>query len=789
MEQKKKAPPSSSSTTSSSSSPDFPFYRATSDYKDASPGMMSLTKGDLVEVIRKENQGLWLVKLNGLTGWTPSRVLEQIEASMINLLSASLKNVNVDPSTLKAFHKALNSDDDDFSVGFSVSVGSGEKLKTTLESFTNDGKASTSTSNKDKNTRTSAYTLSAETLLPFLSSFSAAVSNLTSAAKANATSTSSSAQKNSSEPMRLLARIFSQLAFLDSGFKENLDFKAKMNKMKDSLEEERKYLIELRKSQVGLENDIDQTIVERLKPLSSKLDLLMKEMGETEPKIGVVSGLAAEIFPEILVNSKESGMGDSGKVLLTRSIQMLDRYLHTSPPVALREDIKPAPQDSIGSQVSTREEHPPEVKAQVVPKLVDSPPSSKQDQTVPTSEVKVVDGKSKSTRFSKLSAIPKFFTSSTSKTPASASTSTSSSHSLAESGLHSLPKSSTPTDPLLEPASAKDLSPSALEINSSAKNELNSPASEEIKTDSFDFGAPESDEIPASIIPASFSFEEIGIDKMVTTGEIETSHACISSLISPALQADSGQRGRGTFKSRLESMIVRDEKLSSKLNAKEAAALNLSPSKSQEIMDNHLFCQVTNLVNQMRDESDVDLKLDLSEEEKNCTFCFEAVELITMSYLAALSTSWSEEIETQVLQVEGALMSEMALGGSEDEKRFLKASPNPSSKAGSPQATVYPLASNRLQGLSVVAWLDFEGRSEGQGCFNRGQVATIIPFEINSVVTYDPFSLGQVGRDGWIRVILGAEGSQDTTVSLDMKEEDGSVSSWQAKSVASFVDI
>ncbi|KAL5535659.1 MYO1_1 [Sanghuangporus sanghuang] len=55
--------------------PEVQMYKARFAF-EGQPGEMSLQKGDLVELVEKDDNGWWLVKKNGEEGWTPSNYLE-----------------------------------------------------------------------------------------------------------------------------------------------------------------------------------------------------------------------------------------------------------------------------------------------------------------------------------------------------------------------------------------------------------------------------------------------------------------------------------------------------------------------------------------------------------------------------------------------------------------------------------------------------------------------------------------------------------------------------------------
>ncbi|KAF7303216.1 Microfilament motor [Mycena kentingensis (nom. inval.)] len=57
-----------------------PMYRAKFDFA-GEEGEMSLTKDDLVELLEKDDNGWWLVKKDGLQGWTPHNYLELVPAA------------------------------------------------------------------------------------------------------------------------------------------------------------------------------------------------------------------------------------------------------------------------------------------------------------------------------------------------------------------------------------------------------------------------------------------------------------------------------------------------------------------------------------------------------------------------------------------------------------------------------------------------------------------------------------------------------------------------------------
>jgi len=51
-------------------------YIALATYADADPGMLNFDKGDMLEILEKDDGGWWLAKLNDQTGWVPSNFIK-----------------------------------------------------------------------------------------------------------------------------------------------------------------------------------------------------------------------------------------------------------------------------------------------------------------------------------------------------------------------------------------------------------------------------------------------------------------------------------------------------------------------------------------------------------------------------------------------------------------------------------------------------------------------------------------------------------------------------------------
>ncbi|KZT54789.1 myosin-1 [Calocera cornea HHB12733] len=68
-------PPPPPPPVSAPAAPEVPMYKALFDFS-GQEGEMSMKKGDLVQVEEKDDNGWWLVKLNGKEGWAPSNYLE-----------------------------------------------------------------------------------------------------------------------------------------------------------------------------------------------------------------------------------------------------------------------------------------------------------------------------------------------------------------------------------------------------------------------------------------------------------------------------------------------------------------------------------------------------------------------------------------------------------------------------------------------------------------------------------------------------------------------------------------
>lgn len=60
--------------------PEVPTYRAKFAF-EGQEGEMSLKKDDIVELIEKDDNGWWLVRLNGDEGWAPNNYLELVQQS------------------------------------------------------------------------------------------------------------------------------------------------------------------------------------------------------------------------------------------------------------------------------------------------------------------------------------------------------------------------------------------------------------------------------------------------------------------------------------------------------------------------------------------------------------------------------------------------------------------------------------------------------------------------------------------------------------------------------------
>ena len=60
--------------------PEVPTYRAKFAF-EGQEGEMSLRKDDVVELVQKDDNGWWLVRLDGVEGWAPNNYLEPVPQS------------------------------------------------------------------------------------------------------------------------------------------------------------------------------------------------------------------------------------------------------------------------------------------------------------------------------------------------------------------------------------------------------------------------------------------------------------------------------------------------------------------------------------------------------------------------------------------------------------------------------------------------------------------------------------------------------------------------------------
>jgi myosin-1 len=59
--------------------PPKPYYEAAYDFTAQDEGEISLTKGTRVEVVEKEENGWWLIRVDGKEGWAPSSYLVEVK--------------------------------------------------------------------------------------------------------------------------------------------------------------------------------------------------------------------------------------------------------------------------------------------------------------------------------------------------------------------------------------------------------------------------------------------------------------------------------------------------------------------------------------------------------------------------------------------------------------------------------------------------------------------------------------------------------------------------------------
>jgi len=94
--------------------PEVPTYRAKFAF-EGQEGEMSLKKDDIVELIEKDDNGWWLVKLNGHEGWAPNNYLELVQQSAPAPPAAPppprrapVPKVDITPSTASATAKPVS---------------------------------------------------------------------------------------------------------------------------------------------------------------------------------------------------------------------------------------------------------------------------------------------------------------------------------------------------------------------------------------------------------------------------------------------------------------------------------------------------------------------------------------------------------------------------------------------------------------------------------------------------------------------------------------------------------
>ena len=93
--------------------PEVPTYRAKFAF-EGQEGEMSLKKDDIVELVEKDDNGWWLVKLDGAEGWAPNNYLELVPQSAPPPPAAPpprrapVPKVDITPSTASATAKPVS---------------------------------------------------------------------------------------------------------------------------------------------------------------------------------------------------------------------------------------------------------------------------------------------------------------------------------------------------------------------------------------------------------------------------------------------------------------------------------------------------------------------------------------------------------------------------------------------------------------------------------------------------------------------------------------------------------
>jgi myosin-1 len=62
----------------------LPQYKAIYPFKSQEAGEIEFEKGDLLEIVEKDENGWWLAKHNGIEGWVPSNYLEEHVAPKVS---------------------------------------------------------------------------------------------------------------------------------------------------------------------------------------------------------------------------------------------------------------------------------------------------------------------------------------------------------------------------------------------------------------------------------------------------------------------------------------------------------------------------------------------------------------------------------------------------------------------------------------------------------------------------------------------------------------------------------
>lgn len=650
------------SSLSASSMPDFTMalYQAKHGVRNDDPGMLSLEEKDMVQLIRKEKNGFWLVKKDGKTGWILGNCLEEIEDAFSQLFKGSLAELM---GAIKVDSSGLDSSNSTGEV--TISFGTSEESAKDSSAFT--------LSYKDKDGKnggkpeSSSATISSDSLM---SGMGMLASFLSSSKTPDATTSSvvpPSESTSSNTPILVLKKIYAQLLCLEIIFtkKDNHSSWTKLNQIKKDLGEERKRLQRLEKlGKLGGKKkesaeEGDKPILRRLEIIMDKLDCLMKD------RSGAGSGVSTEGWSLI-----QEGIGMMS-LLPTPSSYSKDKD---------SRDLRSCLARVFGIAGTVKE--PISKYIEILDGILSS---SNRPLDLFSSQQK--DGSSQIPDFNKILDSIKISQSSTSQSATPQPT----------AGKESKPAAPNRDD---DESLRKAKVP---QTTSSSKNEKTKQVSPQPVTS--DKGVFQRDAVspapaPSLSPPASTAFKN--------TKQPNNSASSFSN--NGSVKSKIAQIERASKIAEIERAVVRNQ-----------ASSSVAPPIDQSI-----------------------------------------------SPLVTHKEARSEEID----------FDKSKLGGLDDQKRLLQPSTRSS---GQPQVTVYPLGSNQFASLSLVAWMDFTARSEGQGTFKRGQCAILIPFELNGITTYDPFSPAATPQSGWIRVAFGDD-SKETTVPLKMMDTEGS---WQSESVVS----